>query len=550
MLTYSQDFKILLSHASKVKQMSSQVVGTGGFGCVLYPAIVFSSSIAGVSGSQVVTDANKSQYVTKIARDAGEEYDVGKFIESRAPDSGVYPVDLVCGITASTVSPTVRNRIQSQCGPLLVQNTKKEFFVQEDPELRDLRTQARLVQDRLEQQKFAIQLARQRGLNTEADERVRALKDQQSNLRGILNEINIRQPAKRTYRGSLFAGFFPTTTSTLGTTSTWRGSSRSSSRSSGSTSTTSTTRTPSTTRSPFRVRSVSVPRKTEWCAVQYPKYDYDCDQFIRTACASYDVSTLLNWSNQLLRRLYALHSGNIYHLDIKSQNVAVFTKEQQVPNVQRRRIEATAGQRRLSAPIASVAFERAAPGLKYADWGLSIFVPFQGMLDRTLSADEFVRQLEIDEMIKAIDDFATTFMQNVWKYRDYHYTLVPAEFDGLFLDARRAMEDTISEYRLDNFAEVNGEPLAQRVLQTIVAYVRLLDILSTFKVIQSLIYCKSPNAYSFVNTALETYVQSRYDGRAAFSGDDIRTIASLPQPRVQQRTRTAVFGARAATQFA
>jgi hypothetical protein len=197
-----------------------------------------------------------------------------------------------------------------------------------------------------------------------------------------------------------------------------------------------------------------------------------------------------------------------------------------------------------------VAFERAAPGLKYADWGLSIFVPFQGMLDRTFSADEFVRQLEIDEMIKAIDDFATTFMQNVWKFRDYHYNLVPAEFDGLFLEARRAMEDTISEYRLDNFAEVNGEPLAQRVLQTIVAYVRLLDILSTFKVIQSLIYCKSPNAYSFVNIALERYVQSRYDGRAAFSGDDIRTIASLPQPRVQQRTRTAVFGARAATQFA
>jgi hypothetical protein len=71
-----------------------QVIGSGGYGCVIWPAIVFWNS-------DVVTQANRKKYVTKVASDATSEYDLAKAIQAKVPsDVGIFPVDqLICGLT-------------------------------------------------------------------------------------------------------------------------------------------------------------------------------------------------------------------------------------------------------------------------------------------------------------------------------------------------------------------------------------------------------------------------------------------------------------------
>lgn len=75
-----------------------RVIGRGGYGCVVSPAIVFWNS-------KVVNNANSKMYVTKIASDALEEYDLGKTIERLAPDAGIFPVDEpVCDLSNREIS--------------------------------------------------------------------------------------------------------------------------------------------------------------------------------------------------------------------------------------------------------------------------------------------------------------------------------------------------------------------------------------------------------------------------------------------------------------
>jgi hypothetical protein len=79
-----------------------KVLGTGGYGCAISPAIVFHNSLQ-------ITEANKEKYITKIASDAAEEYDLAKTIEEILGTDkhiGVFPVDnLQCGISKANIGP-------------------------------------------------------------------------------------------------------------------------------------------------------------------------------------------------------------------------------------------------------------------------------------------------------------------------------------------------------------------------------------------------------------------------------------------------------------
>lgn len=77
------------------------VLGSGSFGCAVWPALLFDTS-------HTVNASNVAKFVTKLASDASEEYDLAKVIEQRllasgsplALETGVFPVDsLVCGIS-------------------------------------------------------------------------------------------------------------------------------------------------------------------------------------------------------------------------------------------------------------------------------------------------------------------------------------------------------------------------------------------------------------------------------------------------------------------
>jgi len=81
---------------AKIRQ---RVIGTGGFGCVIWPAIVFANE-------KTVTQSTAQMYVTKLADDASQEYDIAMEIKSRAPNCGIYPVDsLQCGLQYSDLAP-------------------------------------------------------------------------------------------------------------------------------------------------------------------------------------------------------------------------------------------------------------------------------------------------------------------------------------------------------------------------------------------------------------------------------------------------------------
>lgn len=80
--------------------MDRKVIGTGGFGCVISPALVFSDST-------VVTSENAGNYVTKLASDAQDEYDIGTAVVSKVgKDVGIFPVDVLhCGVTWKDLGP-------------------------------------------------------------------------------------------------------------------------------------------------------------------------------------------------------------------------------------------------------------------------------------------------------------------------------------------------------------------------------------------------------------------------------------------------------------
>jgi len=87
----------------------SRVIGRGGQGCVLSPALVFPNS-------RTVQVYNADQFVTKISESAPEEYDVGLFIQTLTePSIGVFPVDdLFCGITRARLGPNA-DTIIAEC---------------------------------------------------------------------------------------------------------------------------------------------------------------------------------------------------------------------------------------------------------------------------------------------------------------------------------------------------------------------------------------------------------------------------------------------------
>jgi hypothetical protein len=89
---------------------TTKVLDTGGYGCILNPAIVFKDS-------EEVTYENRHLYVTKLARDAQKEYDVAMYIKSKCPDVGIYPVDnLECGVGPHSVNdPKAWNKIFNKC---------------------------------------------------------------------------------------------------------------------------------------------------------------------------------------------------------------------------------------------------------------------------------------------------------------------------------------------------------------------------------------------------------------------------------------------------
>lgn len=98
-------------------------MGTGGYGCVLSPAIVFSDSVE-------VTQENKHRYVTKLARDAEDEYDTAILIRDQVFRSnphislGIFPVDnLECGISSKDLGPNAFAIIE-RCKQLIYTDKK------------------------------------------------------------------------------------------------------------------------------------------------------------------------------------------------------------------------------------------------------------------------------------------------------------------------------------------------------------------------------------------------------------------------------------------
>jgi hypothetical protein len=86
-----------------------KVLGTGGYGCVISPAIVFQNS-------KQVTEENKDRFVTKIAGDAEDEYDIAMYILSllkNRKNIGIFPVDsLECGISKASLGPYYEKVVQ------------------------------------------------------------------------------------------------------------------------------------------------------------------------------------------------------------------------------------------------------------------------------------------------------------------------------------------------------------------------------------------------------------------------------------------------------
>ena len=100
----------------------NRVLGTGTYGCVIWPALLFYNSVE-------VTPENTALFVTKVARDAIYEYDLAMEIKSRVrPSVGVFPVDqLTCGISYKDIAP-----FYSQASRNCKVQLGKQFFEQSE----------------------------------------------------------------------------------------------------------------------------------------------------------------------------------------------------------------------------------------------------------------------------------------------------------------------------------------------------------------------------------------------------------------------------------
>jgi hypothetical protein len=90
--------------------MPDKILGMGGYGCILTPAIVFHDS-------KEVTEYNMHEYVTKISANAEEEYnncELAKSIIGPSADIyGIFPVDrLHCGVSIRDLGDVANNVIQ------------------------------------------------------------------------------------------------------------------------------------------------------------------------------------------------------------------------------------------------------------------------------------------------------------------------------------------------------------------------------------------------------------------------------------------------------
>lgn len=362
---------------------------------MLYPAIPFSFAVR-----KVVNEQNKTLYVTKIAQDAEDEFDIGSYIQTLAPDAGIYPEDLVCGITRKTVTPTVYERIKQSCGTLLVNDDKTYFFLD--------------------------------------------------------------KAAYRTYvpRASL------------------RRSSRASLRSSRA--------------------LVAGAENKEWCAIQVPKYKYDCFKFIQSGgCSSFSVRDLLEMSNRLLLRLYDLHKQNVYHQDIKALNIAVTNDNE----------------------------------LKFVDWGFCLVLPPKWI--------EFAEETNVDDTL--IEEMNKSYKQNrdIWRIASgrqrYHYeSLVFPEFLDRVEAAESAVLDDLDLYRsFGAFYEKAGVPVVQSLIRSIMLYLRHLDIFCAYRIVASLMKCKAiPEAAQDVLSA-QFRRYARGHGRVRpFPESTIQEIEALVAPPV------------------
>lgn len=85
----------------------------GGRGCILYPAILFTDDDP--ERPSVVQPATRRDFVTKVAADACEEYNIAQYVKSKAPDAGVYPVDLSIFVSPTEIDEGVLEQINQNC---------------------------------------------------------------------------------------------------------------------------------------------------------------------------------------------------------------------------------------------------------------------------------------------------------------------------------------------------------------------------------------------------------------------------------------------------
>jgi len=98
--------------------MKRGILGLGSYGCVISPALVFPESV-------FITEANCVDYVTKLAENANDEYDVAKQIQVLCPSVGIFPVDpLVCNVPYGLLRDFYGS-FKHKCGKI---NSLKQFI--------------------------------------------------------------------------------------------------------------------------------------------------------------------------------------------------------------------------------------------------------------------------------------------------------------------------------------------------------------------------------------------------------------------------------------
>jgi len=239
------------------------VLGSGAYGCAVWPAMLFSSSIE-------VKESNMTEYVTKLASDATDEYDLAKGIESRllatgsplAKITGVFPVDpLACGISIKDLKlnakdTTIISSCKSQAGTILAENLKNALLERGPIRLRE----------------YVGPRPRYRELSVSGSRRPRS----RSRSRGVLSRSGSRSRSRS--RGPL---------------------------------------------SRSRRSSIHLSAGAVLCGIQYPRYLGNVRGTIFVPPGS-PVNYQYDIYFQTAEKLRLLHSVGVYHLDIKGPNMCYF----------------------------------------------------------------------------------------------------------------------------------------------------------------------------------------------------------------------------------